>query len=347
MIYLPLRKWSFLNLIINIFMAMKKLYLTTVIVCIFSLNINAQSQGLTDPIFDMALYDGSMLTWQIMPLKTDRERAGVRELVTTVKQTCKGEFEGISYGDGLPCTADFDGDGNLIEMIQEKMSSMTPGKYLPNTKTNYTYENGLLKKYEMWEETEGSYGVEPHRHVHTLYYNDNRKPVKEIYQAFAFENGEWRKFSSDDNETNWTFDYNPDGSIKSGKVTSEGTAIYNPQGLLMKRTDLSTPDWTYTWDNRGRCTGKNEFSPDELEDDIYHEIERNISYNDKGHIIRFVKKSYLCTSDWKRIKVEYSNTYTVKYEYDNFDNWTKAVVYQEKGKNRKVVLTVTRQHIYG
>ncbi|MBQ8655597.1 MAG: hypothetical protein IJ527_00810 [Prevotella sp.] len=308
----------------------------------------AQSQGLTNPVFDFATDGGYYQTWELMPLKTDLERAGLHGNVVKVEETLQGSDISRNYNEQKKQTATFNQQGNLMQIREPRTSFMNPKKKLNDAVTDYEYdENGRLKKYTYKTDAEYSNGVRPQQHVHTIYYNAQQKPEKEIYRAFSYEDGKWGEFSSSPDEPSWTRTYNQNGELAGGLVARSYPATFNAQGLLTELKLQSTPSTKFKWDEQGRCVSVTAFTIDGMDEEEYYEINKAISYNEKGNIAKIVFTYYICKSNWKRIKKERTETYTVKYVYDAQDNWTKATINMLQGKKSKLYETITRVITYG
>ena len=304
----------------------------------------AQSYGLTSPIYELAVDNGFLASWQLMPLKTDLQRADLHGNVVKVMETRKwGELSG--YGiTTTTITATFNEQGNLLKTVEPRTSFSS--KKMADAVVEYEYENGRLKKYIEQYEAEINSRLVPERHVHTLYYNEQQKPVKEIYQAYAYENGKWSEFAHSD-EPAWTFTWDAQGRLTDGIITNSYHAKFNEQGLVTEVRIGKLPPAKFRWDAQGRCIGESSYMIDGMDEEVYTETDRTISYNDKGSIVKMVYTSYTCNSKWKRLKKVHTETFTAKYTYDAQGNWTKATVTSGTGKRAKAYVTITRAITYG
>ena len=324
--------------------------LSVVTMLLIATCVQAQNEFILNILTDVgyASYD-----WHYAPLKTDRERDGLRGNVVKMVEVIKDKT-GRGYGEDFVDTTYYNQQGNITRKGAPHIDPYNPQvKYRPNT-WKYAYDaNGKLKGFTYMTESQNMNGPDLQKHVHTMQHDAQSNVTKEIYRAFSMENGKWREFSGSDNVA-WTFGYDANGTLTSGTIRSDGLKLTYQNGLLttILPSDINKPT-THTYDAQGRMTAIKWFAREEWDDNVMcMEVATTISYNEKGDIIKAVEERWTDTKTWVRKKRDSQNTYTFTYTYDAQGNWTKAVVAlktNEGGRisNRPAVITMKRTLTYG
>ena len=291
--------------------------------------------------------------WHYDPLKTDREREGlkgnvVKMVMVTTDKTGRG------YGENFVDTTYYNQQGNITRIGAPHRDPYNPQKkYRPDT-WSYEYDaNGKLKGYTQMTEAQMANGTKLQKHVHTMQRDARGNITQEIYRAYSQEGGTWKEFSGTDNVA-WSFGYNANGALSSGSIRSNAFKLTYRNGQL---TSILAPDFnkptTFTYDAQGRMTGIRWFSREEFDDGVMcMDVSTTLSYNEKGDLIKAVEERWENTENWVRKSRESQKTYTITYIYDAQGNWTKAVMalksnYGGSVENQPAVVTINRTFTYG
>lgn len=295
----------------------------------------------------------SSYDWHYDPLKTDREREGLKGNVVKMVTVTKDKT-GRGYGEDFVDTTYYNQQGYITRIGAPHIDPYNPQKkYRPDTWT-YEYDaNGKLKGYIQMKEAENVNGTNLQKHVHTMQRDARGNITKEIYRAYSLEGGTWREFSGSDNVA-WTFGYDANGTLTSGTLRSDAFKLTYRNGLLtsMLASDFNKPI-TFTYDAQGHMTGIKWFAREEYDDDVMcTEVVTALSYNEKGDLVKAVEERWMDTETWVRKSRDTQKTYTVTYTYDAQGNWTKAVIalktnYDGGVENQPAVITTSRTLTYG
>lgn len=289
----------------------------------------------------------SSYDWRFEPLKTDLERGwlkgDVTKVVTTINDNASLRGSGTDFAD----TTYYNQQGNITKIVAPILDNFFfDGKNLRPDTWLYEYDtNGKLKEYTKYTGNQ--------RHVHTIPQDGRGNIVKEIYKAYSDRGGTWEEFGSSDNVA-WTFGYDANGRLASGKGSLDMNLRYNNGQLVsMQPTDFDKTN-TYTYAPNGRMTSMKYFFVDGYDDEVWYiETTITLSYNDKGDIIQAVSEEWNNTSKWVRKQQMGKSIYNITYTYDDKDNWTKAVMSKkamyrgQTTENTPNAVTVTRAITYG
>lgn len=283
--------------------------------------------------------------WRYEPLKTDKERGNLKGDVVKIV-TVITDKSGRGYAESQTDTTYYNEKGNIAKVVKLNRS-FDPKVKLRPTVIQYEYDDhGILKEYAELKETENRDGLKLQSHVHKMIRDQKGNIVKEEYRAYSKEGNGWKEFTSGDG-VNWTFDYDVNGNLVSGKGWL-GMALTYKNGQLTKMQEGTAKPVTYTYDATGRLTSLKYYTMDGMDEVFYCEESSTLTYNEHGDISKAVKVNWDCNSKWQRRSQNYSETYTFTYTYDDKGNWTKVVVYSQSGKDpRRISFTITRAITYG
>ena len=291
--------------------------------------------------------------WRYEPLKTDRERDGLKGNVVKMVMVATDKT-GRGFGENFVDTTYYNQQGNITKIVAPKKDPYSPKiKFRPDTWT-YEYDaNGKLKGYIWMTEAAMANGTNLQKHIHTMQSDSRGNIVKEIVRAYSQEGGTWREFSGADNVA-WTFGYDANGVLTSGTIRSNDIKLTYQNGQLtsMLAADFNKPA-TYTYDAQGHMTGIRWFAREEYDDDVTcTEVVTALTYNEKGELIKVVEDRWMDTENWVRKSKESQKNYTITYTYDAQGNWTKAIMnmkanYGGSLQNKPAIVTVTRTITYG
>ena len=291
--------------------------------------------------------------WRYEPLKTDRERDGLKGNVVKMVMVATDKT-GRGFGENFVDTTYYNQQGNITKIVAPKKDPYSPKiKFRPDTWT-YEYDaNGKLKGYIWMTEAAMANGTNLQKHIHTMQSDSRGNIVKEIVRAYSQEGGTWREFSGADNVA-WTFGYDANGVLTSGTIRSNDIKLTYQNGQLtsMLASDFNKPI-TFSYDAQGHMTGIKWFAREEYDDDVMcTEVVTALSYNEKGDLVKAVEERWMDTETWVRKSRDTQKTYTVTYTYDAQGNWTKAVIalktnYDGGVENQPAVITISRTLTYG
>lgn len=328
---------------------MKKIYLTMMAAALLmATSVMAQTGTFGSNDFLLSFFTNtgySHYDWRFEPFKTDKQRGNLKDNVYKVV-TDIIDKTGRGYGENITDTIYYDIKGNITKIVALH-KSFNPNNHLHPDTYVFEYDDKGLLKYVRYTESETMEGNNWRAHVYSMERNQQGKITKEIYRAYSQESKDkWKEFTSGDG-VNWTFDYDVNGNLVSGKGWL-GMALTYKNGQLVKMQEGSHKPVTYTYDATGRLTSFKSFMMDGMDEVYYQEESSVLTYNEKGDIVKAVNANWDCNNKWQRRKINYSTTYSATYTYDDKGNWTKAVVYSQSGKEpRRVAFTITRTITYG
>ena len=290
----------------------------------------------------------SRYDWRFEPLKTDKERGNLKGDVLKVV-TVITDKTGRGFGENFTDTTYYNTKGNIVKIVALKKDPINPNnKFRPDMWVYEYDEQDQFKWYIKLSQVEMMNGKELRREVHKAVRNSQGQIIQEITKNYSMgKDKKWEEFGSGDNVT-WTFDYDANGSLASGKGPLNMSLTYK-NGQLTKMQEGTFKPVTYTYDATGRLTSFKYYMIDGWDDeDFYNEMSSTLTYNEHGDISKAVKETWECNSKWQRRRVNLSETYTFTYTYDEKGNWTKAVVYSKNGNNpRQLAFTINRVITYG
>ncbi len=291
--------------------------------------------------------------WHYEPFKTDIERGGLKGKVVKVV-TNNTDYTWRGYGETFTDTTYYNPQGNISKIVELKIDQSGYIDYKPNV-WEYEYDaKGVLNGYTQWEESdsydqeEDKWRLQLQKHVHIMEKDALGRIVQEFYPAYVQEeDGSWRQFSSGD-EPVWTFGYDENGELVSGRGRF-GLLLTYENGRLVKMYEENFKPVTFTYDAEGRLILFNHFWVDGWDDEYYYnEFNTELSYNDNGDIDMVVVTSWYCDDQWKRRYAYNIETYTFSYTYDAHGNWTEVVVNKEDSfDSKQIANSITREITYG
>ena len=287
----------------------------------------------------------SSYDWRYEPLKTDKERAGLKGNVVKVV-TDVIDKTGRGFGENRSDTTYYNEKGQLEKIVAPQYDYEGKiSKILAPSQWVFHYSpNGQLIKYENYEDTEMAQGHEMRAHIHFMRRNDKGQLLKEEYGAYDQKGGEWKLYSNITEE--WSFGYDANGILTSGKFGDFILTYKNGQLTRMKDANSDKPV-TFTYDAEGRMTSVKFYSIDGMDEMYNYEDNITMSYNEQGQLTKVIKEQWETTTKWVRKKISYKTEYTITYTNDAQGNWTKAVMYAKSGKApRSMAVTINRKIYY-
>ena len=288
----------------------------------------------------------SSYDWRFEPLKTDLQRGGLKgkvaKVITNMNLT---EKMNRSSGNIFTDTTYYNAQGNISKIVAIKRDIAGWGLVFNPDVWQYEYDSsGILSGYVYWTEkaaydiTERKDYVYLQKNVHTMEKDALGRITKEYCTTYSQEkDGNWRESVRDEPE--WTFVYDENGELSSGKGAFDLLLTYK-NGQLVKMYEENFKPVTYTYDSEGRLVVFNHFWD-------YTEYYTELSYNEYGDIDGAVCTRWDCDAKWRRRQAVITEVYTFAYTYDSRGNWTEVVVNEEDTYDpQQVACTITREITY-
>jgi len=287
----------------------------------------------------------SAYDWRYEPQKTDYERGQLKgkplKIVTNITDNT-----GRGFGTHFTDTTYYNAQGNITKVVALKKDEFNPKNIFEPDVYIYEYtDKNILKQWVNYSQVEMMNGKEWRANVHIMTQDNRGNIIKEQYQACSKNGNQWEKFS--DTEP-WTFTYDANGVLTGGMFNTLNMKLTYKNGQLVKMQEGTSKPVTYTYDLAGNLTSIKYFMIDGMDIEEYIENAVTLTYNEKGEIVKAVKTIWECTSKWVRRRALQSETFTITYTYDLYDNWTKAVAYSKMGKQpRNTAFVLERSLDYG
>lgn len=294
----------------------------------------------------------SSYDWRFEPLKTDLQRGGLKGQVVKVVTNLTERMNSSSVNIFTDTTY-YNAQGNISKIVAIKRDIGDWGIVFNPDVWQYEYDSsGILSGYVYWTETvaydftERKDYVYLQKNVHTMEKDALGRITKEYCTTYSQEkDGNWRESVRD--ELEWTFVYDENGELSSGKGAFDLLLTYK-NGQLVKMYEENFKPVTYTYDSEGHLVEFNYFWVDGWDDeDFYTEYYTELSYNEYGDIDGAVCTRWDCDAQWQRRQVVNTKVYTFAYTYDSHGNWTEVVVNEEDTYDpQQVACTITREITY-
>ncbi len=289
----------------------------------------------------------SSYSWMYEPMKTDLQRANLKGNVAKVVMDVTDKT-GMVGEEHKTDTIFYNTQGNISHIGETHSRIGNPNIAMRPDQTIYEYDaQGGLIRYTWWTLSENINGDNLQQHIHTVTRNAQGNPVKCVYRSYSKEkDGSWKEFGTN-NHLEWSFGYDANGQLISGRDEVQDMALTYRNGQLIKAQAEGSKPLTYNYDAEGRLTGIRFFIIDGMDEPEPYENVMTISYDANGNITKATKELWATTEKWVRKKLEDKTTYDFTYTFDEQGNWTKAVMYWKDTYNQRTMgITIKRTLTY-
>ncbi|MCR5199185.1 MAG: formylglycine-generating enzyme family protein [Prevotella sp.] len=288
----------------------------------------------------------SSYDWCFEPLKTDKERAMLKGDVVKVV-TDITDKTGRGFGEISSDTTYYNQKGQLTMIVAPKydFDGSRSRKLAPSKWVFYYTPEGVLKSYENYEDVEMMNGHELRANAHFMKRNEAGLLISEDQGSYEQKGNQWALMSGGIT-TRWSFGYDANGSLVSGKFGNFALTYKDGRLTSMQEEGFAKPV-TYGYDAQGRMNDVKFYSIDGMDEAFYYEDHVAMTYNQQGYLASVTKEQWQTTSKWVRKKLSYKTIYTITYTFDEKGNWTKAVMNSKTGTSpRTMAVTINRAITY-
>ncbi len=317
-----------------------------------SLNGNAQAivllRDVIAPVEDMMISNGFYLNVYDLRVAPNKPKSEMMSLKGNPKKMVQkvvvNQYFGCKDKGTYPDTVYYTPEGNIARLCIPaiKASGMETG---PERVEISYFADGKINSMYRFSRSQFADGFKDRKDITRYEYNNKGDLVKEVFNMYMLEAGNWEQQSSFIDQVDMSYDYNAEGILESAhEQIFEGLLYYNKNGLLSKisRNGYS-PDYVYTYDANDRlATFSAMVEEDGMDETDYYKLDVKITRNENGEIVSCVRTQHTCNSKWVITRKGTPKTYKVAYTHDAQGNWTKATI----TRGQIVMATITRTFTY-